>query len=260
MHKSVAANYYNQGITTFKQLKKEEITDAQKKQIDCTLNNKEIIDKAGIKEFLKTITYPLYFLDFETFSSAVPIYKGTRSYQQITFQYSLHILKRKGGKLIHKEFLGDSKSNPMKDLAKQLCVDIPEDVCVLAYNMRFEKSRIEEMAKMFPKLKKHLLNISNNIVDLITPFRAWQYYNKDMGGSFSIKYVLPALFPNDPSLNYQNLSGSVHNGGEASSIFPKMKDMNKKERDEARDSLLEYCGLDTYAMVKVLEKLYEVSN
>ena len=94
--------------------------------------------------------------------------------------------------------------------------------------------------------------------DLMIPFKNRDYYIKEMYGSYSIKYVLPALFPNEPSLNYSNLSGSVHNGGEASDIFPKMKNMNKDDYEKARASLLEYCGLDTYAMVKILEKLYEV--
>jgi hypothetical protein len=81
-----------------------------------------------------------------------------------------------------------------------------------------------------------------------------------MGGSFSIKSVLPALFPNDPELNYHNLAGSVHNGGEAMSIFPKIKDMTTEEQVAARQSLLKYCELDTFAMVKVWQKLKEVAE
>ena len=255
-----ATEYYNNGITTFEEMKNEKLNAIQKMQIDCELNNKEVIDKKGIKEFLNKITYPLYYLDFETMMPAIPMYKGTHPYQFITFQFSLHYVEKEGGELKHKEFLGDPKVNPMEELAKQLVKDIPKDVCVLAFNMNFEKGRIKEMAEIYPEIKEHLLNIHDHIIDLIEPFRAGHYYNKYMNGSFSIKKVLPALFPDEPSLNYSNLSGSVHNGGEASDIFPKMKDMNKEDCEKAKASLLEYCGLDIYAMVKILEKLYEVIN
>lgn len=100
------------------------------------------------------------------------------------------------------------------------------------------------------------MNIESNIKDLLTPFQSGYYYNKAMGGSFSIKSVLPALFPDDPSLNYHNLE-QIHNGGEAMSIFPKIKDMTPEDAATARHNLLKYCELDTYAMVKVWEKLQE---
>ena len=101
------------------------------------------------------------------------------------------------------------------------------------------------------------MNISMNMKDLIVPFRDGCLYNKRMGGSFSIKSVLPALFPDDPSLDYHNLEG-VHNGGEAMSIFPKIKDMTSKEQKVARKNLLKYCELDTFAMVKIYEYLKDV--
>ena len=100
------------------------------------------------------------------------------------------------------------------------------NVCTMAYNDPFEKGRIKEMA---------------------------------MGGSFSIKSVLPALFPDDEELNYHNLNPLVQNGGHAMTIFPKIKDMPADEKEEARQALLDYCHLDTLAMVRVWEKLIELS-
>lgn len=97
------------------------------------------------------------------------------------------------------------------------------------------------------------------IRDLLIPFQSGYYYNRAMGGSFSIKSVLPALFPDDPSLDYHNLEG-IHNGSEAMSIFPKIKDMPTEEQKKARENLLKYCKLDTYAMVKVWEALIEAVN
>lgn len=100
------------------------------------------------------------------------------------------------------------------------------------------------------------MNIHDNIKDIMIPFQKRWYYTKEMKGSYSIKYVLPALFPDDPSLNYHNLEG-VHNGGEASDTFLTMQKMDKKELEKWREHLLRYCELDTFAMVKVLEKLKE---
>ena len=208
---------------------------------------------------MSTFFYPLYFLDFETVIPIIPNAIGARPYQQIPFQYSLHYVETENGELKHKEFLGESGTDPRRALAEQLCDDIPMNVCTTAYNKAFECSRIEEMAQAFPDLANHLRNIKEHIVDLLVPFREGYYYNKNMGGSFSIKSVLPAIFPDDPSLNYHNLD-EIHNGGEAMSVFPKIKDMLPDEAAETRYNLLRYCELDTYAMVKVWEELKRVSE
>jgi len=189
----------------------------------------------------------------------VPQFPGTKPYQQIPFQYSLHYIEEPGGELKHKEFLAESGVDPRRAIAESLCRDIPMHTCVTAYNRGFECGRINELALLFPDLAPHLLNIRSNIQDLLTPFQSGYYYNRAMGGSFSIKSVLPALYPDDPSLDYHNLEG-VHNGGEAMDLFPKIKDLPPEEQVIARKNLLEYCKLDTYAMVKVWEELVRVSR
>lgn len=250
---------YNRGIITFEQLQNVSLGYIQDMQINCTLNQVEHIDKAGLRDFLDTITYPLYFLDFETMQQVVPQYDGTRPYQQITFQYSLHYIEHEGGPLKHAAFLAPSDgSDPRRALAEALCHDIPMDACTMVYNDTFEKARIKEMAEAYPDLATHLMNIRDNIIDLLIPFRRGHYYTPAMGGSFSIKSVLPALFPDDEELNYHNLNPLVQNGGHAMTIFPKIKDMSTKEAEEARQALLAYCHLDTLAMVRVWEKLKKI--
>ncbi len=189
----------------------------------------------------------------------IPQYAGTRPYMQIPFQYSLHYIETEGGALKHKEFLAESGPDPRRALAVQLCRDIPADVCVTAYNKAFECTRIRELAEAFPDLAEHLLNIRENIKDLLVPFQSGWYYNRAMGGSFSIKSVLPAIFPDDPSLDYHNLEG-VHHGGEAMALFPKIGDMSPEEQQTAIRDLLKYCELDTYAMVKVWEELVRAAE
>ncbi len=124
--------------------------------------------------------------------------------------------------------------------------------------MTFEKTRIMGLAALYPDLADHLMNIHDHIVDLMVPFQKKHYYTRAMQGSYSIKYVLPALCPDDPSLDYRNLEG-VHNGSEASAAFENMNKMAPEEREAFRQNLLKYCGLDTLAMVKVWEKLREVA-
>lgn len=252
--------HYYAGKVSFEDVRAIKLTDIQQMQVECTLNRTAHIDKVGIKSFLDTLKYPLYHLDFETIQPAIPLYDGTKPYQQIPTQYSLHIQDKPCGKLKHKEFLAPSRKNPLRPIAEALCKDIPSDVCVLAYNKAFECTRLGELAKMFPDLNEHLTAIKNNVKDLLIPFQRGCYYLPAMGGSFSIKSVLPALFPNDPELDYHALDELCQNGGDAMNLFPKLKDMDPEDEAKTRLALLKYCCLDTLAMVKVLEKLYEVAR
>lgn len=251
--------YYKNGIVGFDALRKMNIGVKQNMQIECMLSNREHINSAGIRSFLEQLEYPLYFLDFETQQDAVPQYKGTKPYQQIPFQYSLHIIEREGGPLIHKEFLGESGKDPRRDIAEALCRDIPNNVCTLAYNKSFECTRLKELADTYPDLANHLRDIADHIRDLIVPFRSGDCYVPAMGGSFSIKSVLPALFPDDPDLNYHNLSELCQNGTNAMNLFPAIAQMLPAEAEAAREALLRYCELDTLAMVKVWERLKKYS-
>ena len=257
--KNALEHYYNGQIGFNDLLFDSGITNA--KQLRQMLHNVseqgDYIDKDGIREFLDTLSYPIYFLDFETMQPVIPKFPGTKPYAQIPFQYSLHYIEYEGGPLLHKEFLAESGESPLRAIAERLCEDIPKNVCVTAYNKAFECTRLKELAGYFPDLADHLLNIESNMKDLLTPFQSGYYYNKAMGGSFSIKSVLPALFPNDPALDYHNLD-QIHNGGEAMTIFPQIQYMNEEDKATARHNLLKYCELDTFAMVKLWEKLKEV--
>lgn len=255
-------NFLRQGKVRMDQMDDEDtLTDIQRIQVRNYVSRSEPIDKAGIRNFLdENIRYPLYFLDFETAQYAVPQFKDSRPYQQIPFQYSLHYIERKGGELKHKDFLGDGVSDPRRALAEQLVSDIPLNACTTAYNKSFECGRIKDMADLFPDLSEHLLNIRDHVVDFLDPFRAGYYYNEAMRGSFSIKKVLPALFPNDPELDYHNLKGGVQNGEEAMNVYPQLAIMSEEDREATRKALLEYCKLDTFAMVKIWQKLEVVSQ
>ncbi len=257
MNNKTKFDLYNRGLYKYEDLLKEDINWKFKQQIEYELYDKDVhIDKVMVKSFLDTLTYPLYFLDFETFQQSIPIFDYVKPYMQIPFQYSLHYIQNENGKLEHTEFLGDGINDPRRELAERLVSDIPINVCVLAYNMSFEKSVIKALATLYPDLSNHLLNIYDNMRDLMIPFKDRAYYNKDMHGSYSIKYVLPALFSNDPSLNYHNLD-MVHNGSEAMNSYANLSKLDKEEQKVLRYNMLKYCELDTYAMVKIYNKLKE---
>lgn len=256
MRNTTKIKLYKQNKYNYEDLLKEDIKDTYKQQIEYELYDKEdYIDKKAIKEFLDTLYYPLYFLDFETFQMPIPKYDGIKPYMQVPFQYSLHYIENDN--LFHKEFLAESNIDPRRSLALKLIEDIPLNSCVLAYNMSFEKTVIKSLANLYPDLSNHLMNIHDNMKDLMIPFKNRKYYTKDTHGSYSIKYVLPALFPNDESLNYKNLD-LIHNGSEAMNSFKNLEEKTLEEQSYIRERLLKYCELDTYAMVKIYEKLKEV--
>lgn len=211
------------------------------------------VDKAEISEFLDSLWYPLYFLDFETFQEAIPSFDNQKPYEQMASQFSLHWIEAPNGHLKHTEFLGETDADPRRQIAERLCQDIPVGACVLAWNMGFEKGRIRAMAELFPDLASRLMSIRGNVRDLMTPFQRQHFYMREMEGSCSIKKVLPALFPNDPDLDYSALP-DIHNGGEAAAAFRHLGELPTSEQEIVRKRLLRYCELDTLAMVKIWGK------
>ena len=217
------------------------------------------LDAEKLANFLEEITYPVYHLDFETVQPIIPAYQGTKPWQQVPTQFSVHKVDAPSATPEHLEFLAQHDEDPRRALAEALCAAIPADACVTAYNMGFEKGRIRELAGCFADLADHLMGIHDRIVDLMVPFRKGWVYLEAMDGSYSIKKVLPALCPNDPQLDYAGLEG-VHNGTEAMAAFEELGQMEPMERQRVREQLLRYCELDTLAMCKVHEQLIELAR
>ena len=258
INKKKATKLYQSGIVNIADIKDIDAFNAnQQIQIKAQINGEEFVDKEAIREFLDTLSYPLYHLDFETFQQAVPEFIGLRPYEQIPFQFSIHKDDGKGN-LEHFEFLAEAGADPRYELALNLIKFIPQDACVLAYHASFEKGVIQNLAALFPQFSSHLMSMHSNIKDLEIPFAKKFYYHPKMYGSSSIKKVLPAIVPSFKDA-YTNLN-LIHNGGEAMGEYAKLKGKTRGEQDAIRKALLAYCKLDTLAMVKVLEKLREVAH
>lgn len=245
---------YQQGIIKYDDITVDvDLSETQLTQVMSSVKEKTFINKAVLNDFIKTVKYPINFFDFETFQNAIPRFDSQRPYQQMPFQYSLHILHA-DGTLEHKEFLGDEHTDPREPLIQQMLKDINPTGSIMAFSQGFEKGRIRELAKHYPHYEKQLLSLNERFVDLLVPFRKLGYYHPNFNGRFSIKSVLPALFPNNKELDYKSLG--IQNGGMAMDTFANLHLLkDKAQRKKTRQDLLAYCHLDTLAMVRIWEKL-----
>jgi hypothetical protein len=244
---------YRKGILKFGDIPDDfKLNDSQWQQVISELKGEMHIDKKTILNFLDSLNYPLYFLDFESFQPAVPLFDLSRPYQQVVFQYSMHSLESENSPLEHKSFLaGTDGSDPRIPFVRQLIEDIGEKGDILVFNRAFEAGRLNEMAVSFPDFKFSISNIVSRMKDLMVLFQNRNYYVPEMKGSYSIKQVLPALVP---GFSYENLV--IGDGGSASHAFMSLFSETDPEKIlTTRENLLEYCKLDTLAMAEILKVL-----
>ncbi|MEO6489890.1 MAG: DUF2779 domain-containing protein [Ferruginibacter sp.] len=217
----------------------------------------ENINLPEIKAFTRELRYPLYFMDFETYMMGVPEYNGHWPYRQVPFQFSVHLQEKKNGLLQHQEYLAPGNCDPCPHFVESLIASLGSNGSIVVYNQAFENTRLKELKNDYPKYSKQIERIQSRLVDLMVPFSKKYLYLRAMKGSYSIKYVLPALVPD---MSYDGLD--IANGGDASLAFFNLRyEDDLRKIASIRGSLLKYCELDTLAMVKILQRLYaEVDN
>lgn len=247
LSKGLQAHIETHGLTELCDVPDELLNDKQQRVKAVTLSGKPHFDQRAAAAALAAHKLPACFLDFETIQFAVPIWKGTRPYQQIPFQFSVHRLSRTG-KIEPQAFLDLSGADPSKAFAEALIAACGERGPIFVYNAGFETARIRELSERFPRLAKPLLALNERVVDLL-PIARDHYYHPSQQGSWSIKAVLPALCPD---LHYGDLVG-VQDGGMAMDAFLEAlaPQTGKMRRTEIEQQLLAYCALDTYAMVRL---------
>jgi len=249
-------DYYQQGLIRFEDLPLDQLNQKQRQQVEATLNRQDATDSAKVKEFLDSLWYPLYHLDFETFNAPIPRFDNSRPYQQVPFQFSVHRQQRAGAEPQHFEFLAAPNVDPRRELIEQLLAVIPADGCVLTYNQSFEKGVLRNLAELFPELAEATNQRVANVRDLMQPFRRRDLYRWQMRGSYSIKEVLPAMVP---ELSYAGLT--IADGMAAMQAYHDMCQLDDPVKlAELRQAMLDYCRLDTLAMVKILAALEEIGN
>ena len=226
-----------------------DLSPGQRVQVECAKESRERIESNEIRDFLTTLKPPLFYLDFESIPMAIPPFKGYSPYQHLTFQYSLHIGKEEKG-LRHEEFIMDSIAPP-GELLGELTKHLGEEGSIVVYNASFERSRLMELRYFYPHFSQKINDIISRLWDLMIPFQKKWYYAPEFYGSYSIKQVLPVFAP---ELNYKDLE--ISKGDDAVAGFLKYVEMRPGiEKDKVRENLLEYCKLDTYSMVVILDRL-----
>jgi hypothetical protein len=218
---------------------------------NCVVNNEAYMPRE-LKEELEDMEFPIHFLDFETLGLAIPRYAGTRPYQAIPFQWSDHILY-KDGEIEHREYLCEEDKDPREEFTLTLLDVLGSKGSIVTYT-DYEKKIIEALAEDQPERQKPLLATLDRLVDLYRIIRN-NYYHPRFHGSFSLKSVLPAIIP---EMGYDSLT--VQEGQEAGIEYMRMIDPTTPvhEKEKIKKDLLEYCGHDTLAMVRIREALLEL--
>jgi len=242
---------FEEGILDIKDIPKDEILSSDKDRVikEAVDGNKIVINKDKIRNFLDELQFPLYYLDFETFDTAIPIFDQSRPYQKIPFQYSLHI-QDKNNKVKHFYFLARGEKDPRPELLDRLEKEIGQTGSVIVFNKTFEIGVMKKLAEDFPEYESFIKGTIRRIIDLARPFKNFDYYNPIQKGSYSLKAVLPAI----TGKSYSNLE--IDNGTDASmKYFYSHIRADLKNIDEIRNNLLKYCCLDTEGMIWIIEEL-----
>jgi len=232
------------------------LTSKQRTQVDIAQSGQTIFLNKPIQKKLDELVYPLYFIDYETFNPAIPIHNGYKPYTQITFQYSLHIMRSKDSKeLEHYEYIDTSKEDPIPNLIKSLQGVIGDKGSIITWNDTFEKSRNKEMGEIYPECAGLCQNMNERMFDLMKIFQNQEYAVPEFKGSYSIKKVLPVLIPN---LSYEGID--IGEGSTAMIAWKEMVygNLKKDEQEKIKQDLLKYCQLDTLAMVEIFKHIKSI--
>ena len=248
---------WEQGILSIKDIPDDiPLSRQQQIQKECVMTGNVHVEKEEIRQFLSRLKYPLYYLDFETFGPAIPIYDGTRPYQDIPFQFSLHVVEGEGAEPVHHSFLAEGGDDPRPQILSELQGLLGSEGSIIAYNAGFEEGVLKELVEAFPEYADWLEGILTRMVDLLYPFTNFHYYHASQKDTASLKKVLPAV----TGKGYEEMG--IGAGMDASVAFARITcgDATQEEISRVRADLLEYCKLDTEGMIWVVDKLRELSD
>ena len=254
-----AWGWYGQGILKNTDIPTDyPLTDKQRIQIEAERTGLPYINKGAVSSFYDQLEYPTYYLDFETFAPAIPILQNSTPYQQIPFQYSLHIqtaTDQNTKDISHHSWIWDGNGDPRVELLNRLAGLLGSVGSIVVYNAQFERMILRQAVNVSPALEDWLTGILDRFIDLLEPFRSFQVYHPEQHGSASIKAVLPAL----TGKGYEGMG--ISNGTMASTEYMRVMfaEAGRKDRDLVISQLEEYCGLDTFGMVEIVARLREMA-
>jgi hypothetical protein len=248
---------YKSGILTIGEITSDyKLNNKQLIQQASVVSGKPHVDKEAIREFLSSLEYPLYYLDFETIGPAIPLFNGVRPYQNVPFQFSLHVVQDEESEPMHYSYLTDITGDPRPALLAELQKVLGDSGSVIAYNKGFEEGCLRDMAGAFSEYKDWIGQICSRLVDLLEPFRSFYYYHPAQKGSASLKAVMPAI----TGKGYDDLD--ISDGQIASTAFlaATYGEMPEAERAKVMNDLEQYCGRDTEGMIWIMDVLKRLSK
>jgi len=252
LDKNLKFERYHQGYEKIDDLPQDfELPLAARIQIQAHQRNQEYINHERLRKFMGNIKYPLYFMDFESFMAALPIYDGTYPYEHIPFQYSLHYQADENREVQHYEFLAKAGPDPRKDFLERLLADTERPGQLIVFDKNFEKKILNQLKAEFPAYQEYIDDRLQRIIDLSVPFHKLIYYHPAMKGSFKLKAILHAITGNNTYNEYK-----IEHGGIASLVFEQLIEEPDPEKvAQTRENLLAYCKMDTEALIIILEAL-----
>lgn len=248
---------FEQGILCIKDIPDHiPLSGQQQIQKECVLTGNVHVEKEEIRQFLDGLRYPLYYLDFETVALAIPVYDGTRPYQDIPFQFSLHVVETDGSEAMHHSFLAEGREDPRPQILSELQRLLGSEGSIIAYNAGFEVGVLKGLVEAFPEYMGWLEGILTRVVDLLFPFTNFHYYNASQKDTASLKRVLPAV----TGKGYGEMG--IGEGMDASVAYARITYGSATEEEIARvrADLVDYCKLDTEGMIWVVEELRKLSG
>lgn len=247
-----AHELFTEGIERIEDIPEDQPLDKRSLfHIEAHKAGETVIKPEKIRTFLSKLTYPLYYLDFETFALPIPPFGNLSPYSKVPFQYSLHIQDVPGGPVLHHGFLAEVGVDPRQEFLERLVEDTEGVGSIVVYYLPFERSVLNGLEESFPRYRDAIQRRVERLVDLLEPFKQRAYWHPGMGGSNSLKSVLPVFAPD---LSYDDMD--VSNGEEAMAVFLGLMEVEGSASvEETRRALWEYCKLDTLAMVRILDGL-----
>jgi predicted RecB family nuclease len=255
LHASAAEELEEMGVESILDIPADFPLSERQRRAATSVQMGEPWFSAELGKELENLKYPLYFMDFESVNPAIPRFSGMRPFDQLPFQWSVHVQQQPDSELEHYEFLATDNSDPRREFIHSLCGALGESGSIVVY-AAFESQRLAELAAWLPEFSEQTKRMRGRLWDLL-PIVRDNLYHPQFAGSYSLKSVLPALVP---EMSYDGMA--VANGQDAGLAWESLirGGLDQSERERTRKALMDYCGQDTLALVRLLEALRHRAN
>lgn len=257
IHASAVEELEERGIKSISDIPDDfELNEIQRRAAECVRSGEPWFESEGLNSELGALKYPLFFMDFESLNPCLPRFAGMHPYDHLCFQYSVHVVREPGALPEHFEFLATDVNDPRREFTSSLSAGVGDSGSIVVYNAAFESQRLSELASWLPEFADRINNIQARLFDLLPVVRN-HVYHPAFAGSYSLKSVLPALVP---ELTYDGMQ--VANGQDAGLAWESLVrgNLSSTERDTVTNALLEYCGQDTLALLRLLQTLTKFTS